>query len=229
MPGDLEFLEYKAYVQQKCWEKAEDFMAPLGRYDGARPVPHPGCTVLATPYPVTSIAAQLDSLQSGLGAEVHGFARVPSGTYHMTIANLLSGARYETALGEKTSWDSFDAEVKSIIGKHRQHTIDAQIVGLGAFPGAIVAIVDFPSQQDYRKLVELRNDIYSDETVSNFGVPGQSSFLGHITLGYVESRATNGLDLALDKVREQMPVSIPFVIAGAGLYRFSDMSQYDPI
>ena len=237
MAQDLGFSEYKDYIKKKCSEETAGFMKkPPGKYKCGKPEPYPGCTVLATPYPVTSLVTQFSSLRRCL-SNVQGFTPVPPNTYHMTVADLLSDNRYSTASGNKPMMDAFFQTVKEIIARHRCRTFDAQIVGIGAFPGVVVAFVDFTSEEDYSWIVRLRDAIFADPTVKNEGVERRFPFVGHLTLGYVESLVTNGFNADMNETRRAVnemrqatpPVPMSFTIAGAALYSFPDMSRYDPI
>ncbi len=188
-----------------------------------KPVPYPGCTVLAIPYPCRDLAYMAD-LQGKLVEASEEFAPVPVDTFHMTIADLVAGEKYES-LGARRR-NQLLARASELAASWNCGTlIRARICGLSAFPGVVVALVDFESASDYQKVIQLRSAIYGDGQLREFGVTREFPFVGHVTLGYVESAAANRVAEVTGNLRPVLDV-LHFEIRGARAFTFPNMSSY---
>ncbi len=105
--ADLPCGLYEKAIRRKAADSPAGFAAaPAGAYRsdpaGFVAEPRPGCTVLAQPYPITSLAKQVAVLQGELGERCPEFAAVPIQTLHLTIADLIAREAYaELAVAER--------------------------------------------------------------------------------------------------------------------------------
>jgi 2'-5' RNA ligase len=241
MCKDFNLEEYKVEVQRKISEKVEGLTQVASHkykilcenYSSAviEPEPYPGYTVIAKPFPIDQANQQeLERVQKSLFKSVSGFVPSPPDSFHLTVAELLSGQTF-TALMKQPEWDAaFAGRVNDLLDRRAVQdsdmTIRGIIAGIGAFPGVVVAIVDFDSEIEYGRIIELRNTIYGDRALMSSSVKRSYPFLGHITLGYLESAPVRGLDEVLSVIRLKEPFGWEFNINGVGLHHFSNLSTY---
>lgn len=231
--GDLPYDEYEEAVQRKSAEPAGGFTAaPAGAYrreaGGFVSEPRPGCTALAEPYPITSLAGAAASLQDQLRQECPEFAAVPIETLHLTVADLISREAYAglPAGGRQ----AFCAEAARICaGYGFPPGAASTIAGLGAFPFAVVALVRF-TPAAYQALMAMREAIHT-----RLSLPRPYPFTGHLTLGYVEipadapagqrERAGNAVEAARQALRRAG--SLAFGLDRPAVFTFPHMSRFD--
>jgi len=237
MAVDLTFEAHRSELARKAAETVSCFVrGPAGKYrpwsvGGSRfeaePIPCPGCTVLAKPFPIEGgISALLQGWQNTLASRSTAFVPVPPDSFHMTVADLVAGAEY-VELRRDGRDAALHQRVQSILATHRfEDRLQGIICGVGAFPISAVAFVDFENSTAYRELLRLRNAIYGDTELSRSGVERRCPFIGHITLGYFESDTPSGIDAALDEIRNAFSPA-RFSIDEVGLFVFSDMSHYN--
>jgi 2'-5' RNA ligase len=185
MAHDMAYDQYEEVIRKMASDLPRDFAgAPAGAYrrdagGGFAPEPRPGCTVLAGPYPITSIKTEMALLQNQLRGQCPEFAGVPTGTLHMTVADLKAGKEYlGLAADERVE---LCAEAARILDGHRfPHNTAGTIAGIGVFPSVVIALISF-SPAAYQAVMAARDAIHT-----GLGLCPQFPFVGHITLGYVE-------------------------------------------
>jgi hypothetical protein len=191
-----------------------------------RPRPHAGLTVLAEPSPIRErpVRRKLETIQRGL-LQVPGFVPVPPDSFHLTLANLISGPDYEEA------GPACIAEIRQALAgvfEGRRFGDDRPVIGRlrGAvtLSGCVVVAVDF-SEADYGQIVELRQAIYA--ALEGTMPAREHPFFGHVTLGYLASPAREELEAALPLYRDLDGWT--FTVRGAGLYTFHDMTAFCPV
>jgi 2'-5' RNA ligase len=240
-------LNYDSY-QKEIREKAEQLVETLTKKPANRyrihyrsdskvqfePRAYSGYTILARPYPIDfANRSKLEAIQRTLRDNVFGFAPVPSETFHMTIANLVSGNIYEaiseTPNLEPTFRRTIETILDDILTPQEEIPLTSHIIGIGSFPGVVVALVDFKRENHYSRIEILRNHIYKNPFLTSSGVRHDRPFLGHITLGYLEAVPPTGLDNVVSNIRLQENFSSDdwaFEIREVALHSFRSMSEY---
>lgn len=240
MTMDRQFAEYRQSVEQKLSERVEGItQRASGKYrflatgdDGRAsvvPARYPGYTVLAQPYAPSALVGALQPIVDEiLAAEIAGFAPVPRDTLHMTVADLVHGVDWNVPPDERKReliWHARNA-LNRVATDGLE--ITASIRGIGCAPSVVIAVVDFEKESDYAKLMDIRNAVYSGSDLAALGVERGSPFLGHVTLGYLESAPPLGLDEVIGRINDQW-VEVSYEINSAALYSFENMSGYDPV
>jgi 2'-5' RNA ligase len=230
MVEDLTFEAYRRELARKGAEAVGGFLrGPAGKFrprpEGGAPLPYPGCTVLAKPYPLGEpVRAALEQWQNTLAGKSGAIVPVPTETLHVTLADLVAGPAYRQ-VGRQGVTQALERRVRAILAGHRlEPPLEAVISGVGAFRRSVVAFVDLEAPAAYRSITSLRAALYEDPQLAAWGVTS-GPFLGHVTLGYLESEASTGIEDALRQIR-QAPAYLRFPIDGAGLFRFADLSAY---
>ena len=101
-----------------------------------------------------------------------------------------------------------------------------RLVGLGAFPGVIVAFIGFESAADLAAVRQLRRALFEQEQLRHWGVhENPSGFLGHVTLGYLEGPTTPDFIDGLTALRREL-VRENLEIRGAGVFTFPHLSNF---
>jgi 2'-5' RNA ligase len=240
-------LNYDTY-RQRIREKAKQLVEPLMKKPANRyrihyrddtdvqfePIAYAGYTLLARPYPINFVnGPRLEAIQHKLQDNIFGFAPVPSDSFHMTIANLVSGNTYE-ALSESQEWEyAFKKTIEAILNDNSRNQEETPllgyIIGIGAFPGVIVLLVDFRSKSHYNRIERIREKIYNDPFLINNGVKCDRAFQGHITLGYLEAVPPKGLDNVVSHIRLGENFGSDgwiFEVKEVALHLFYNMSEY---
>ncbi len=213
---------------------------PVGRYRFHekekiwKPLSCHGITILAEPYAIGgNVVFALKTLQEKIQVLTHDFAPVPPETFHLTVADLIWGDKY-AALIQSQGCEMQNTQIFQRVNaifqglEIRSLTQHATIVGVGGFPGAVVAFVNF-EEAVYNRIMTLRDKIYTDLILAQYGVFRERPFLGHITLGYIEGVPPHGLNDALNTIRFTTDFMLPqwtFELSGVGIYTFRSMSEY---
>lgn len=232
--ADLPHALYEEAIAKRADDSPAGFAtAPAGAYrreaDGIVPESRPGCTILAEPYPIRSIADDLGWLQNRLSRQCPEFAAVPIETLHMTIADLISRDAYTgLAPGER---DKFcDTAARAVSGRRFPEGAAGTIAGIGVFSSIVITLVSFTSPV-YETLVTIREAIHA-----GFGLSWPYPFTGHVTLGYVEipadadSARRDEAEQAVASAREALRAggtSLRFGVVRPAVYTFEDMSRFD--
>ncbi len=249
--SDLSHTEYRKSLVASVGESLETLSSkPAGKYQlpspttkERKPVDCPGITLLAepirakdpcNPYAIEGfIAKNLEKLQDKIKGETSRFVPVPPETLHLTVADLLWEERYEVLINSQGSeiqktplFQEIDRLLKRLGGSST--SLSATIVGVGGFPGVVVALVDFESS-DYDRIKSCRDEIYSNFVLANYGVFREYPFLGHVTLGYIEAVPPYRLDSVLNEIRLTNPFGWTFQFETVGIYQFENMSAYKQV
>lgn len=157
----------------------------------------------------------------------------PDNALHVTIARLISGEKYLSDLkdkNEKKFLQYFNSLFSRLIISGQ---LSFEIKGVTVFSNGIIAAVISPIERnDYICLQSLRDYIYLDKKVCMFGVERKRSFLGHITLFYIEK---NLEDIEKEKIlasilaiNEKYFKSLaPFIIKRAEIRKFYNYLSFD--
>jgi 2'-5' RNA ligase len=224
------YSDYRARLQAKLAESVAPGNArPRKKY--IRPQPnqpfcpadYPGCTVLATPYPLTMVQ-DLIAAQNRLSTISPGFACVPENSLHITLTELLAGAAYQK-LNPQQQLDLIN-RAQHIVGANPiTAALRARIIGLSSFPGVIVALVDFPDDASYAYIRHLRDQFYRDALLAEFGLREKRAFVCHVTLAYVEDPLPTAQELEAVAALH-LKTSDDFFLDGVGVFVFPNMSEF---
>lgn len=158
-----------------------------------RPIRHPGYTII-TPCSdgerdKENIATyrSLEEIQNKLLKSFPSFAPAPKGTFHLTIADLISSERYDRIISDKKE-NSFLSAISSIFNQLKLcGSIKMKVKGVSILPPCfVIAPVSAEDNEGYIRLIRFRNYIYVDKELKNYGVNREYKFTGHITLAYIE-------------------------------------------
>ena len=156
--------------------------------------PIAGCTLITPPHGeserCSAVYSEIHNARSTI-LEMLGvrFNLVPRACLHVTAADVLSGAQYESVrlsvpdlevrLRDRMS-TLFDGQAKL------NSPLEWQVSGLAFFQHALVAVLAPRSERDYAPIQRLRQDIYGDGALRALGVKTPLPFVAHVTLGYYE-------------------------------------------
>jgi hypothetical protein len=186
------------------------------------PIPYPGCTVLAKPYPLD--LPGLAAARRSFSVLSDAFAAVPVETFHVTLADLVVGRSCEQLKNREC--EEVVHQVRAIIALwHPPIPIRSKLIGLHAFPGALVGLVAFENKSHYEALVSLRRDIYTDQRLRALGVRWHFPLIAHVTIGYLE--AAPSAEFIREVARKDPEVTEAFEIHGADVFTFPHMSCYE--
>lgn len=185
-------------------------------------------SVIAEPYPIQEEAVRnyLIATQNAAMKMIPGFVPVTAKSFHMTIAGIVAGAEWEEEKGRQQVQRVVEECLKTWKANSRllaDSPLRGQVLGIGFLPGCVVAVVGFKNEEDYRRIVVLRELVY-DECTSREIEWTRYPFLGHITLGYllVEQTETDSIVWSVEK-----PTDTDFIIESAGLYFFENVLSYN--
>lgn len=224
---DFETMAWKAAGKYKRQQEGTSPPSTTGAASWRRatwvPVYYPGCTVLAIPYPLD--CPSIASAQAALADCTDDFAPVPEETLHVTLADLVSGGEYQNLLVR----DRNDLLDRACAVAHEHGSLsaaDVRLVGLGAFSsaGVVIGVLSF-DKAGYDSILVLRERIYNDPILRKLGVHQRFPFLGHITLGYLETLPSPDFIRTLHRLRGLHGV---VRLSGADVFTFKNMSLYTP-
>ena len=161
--------------------------------DDWNPIRHPGYTIITPCYDREGNKVNLDTydllekIQKGLLNHFTFFAPAPKGAFHLTIADLISGKRYNNLISNEGE-NSFFGAISSIFNQLKlSGSIKMSVLGISVFPpGFVIAPVIAKDNNGYIRLSLFRNYIYVDKELKKYGVDRKFKFTGHITLAYIE-------------------------------------------
>jgi len=237
MSLDLTHAEYRRGTFERITQSVEALtVSSSGKYSFycqhgtviVKPNHYSGYTVIADPYPTPNLQSFVSPIVTTLAESVAGFVPVPIETLHMTVADLVSGARY-VAIEQRGRTRELEDRVTKLLSAWGSDQVIGHVCGIGSFPSVIVAIVDFEDSVAYNRIVDLRDTIYTDPNLASLGVSRVFPFQGHITLGYLETAPARNLDQKISELRMQNRFGLAVPITCPSLYRFPNMSKYERI
>lgn len=248
--NDENFEEYRTRIAQSITDADIDNkvlgLKPAGKFrrNAAgiyRPEPYPGYTIITPPFLEETenirTYARLADVQRELLQLVDEsiYVPVPVSSFHITIADLISGSGYEN----KVQNSGYEIALRDSVLRVCYRAVDQihgcppsmRICGLTLFPSVIIAIVSIEDEPGYGRLLRLRELIYDDTDLKHLGVSKQFSFTGHVTLAYVEEIPTENSLKKLAQAIKQLNQDffdkpLPLKIGTAELRKFEDMSRY---
>jgi len=241
------FCEYSDYIKNAVKDETiKNTMSSVGQVghfmidkDGVfKPAYYPGFTL------ITPIAGcdEVNSTLYGILAEIqvkiyetltsHNCVKAPQNALHMTVARLISGILFEkTILGVKEkalliALSTLFTEIPS------QEGMAFEIAGISVMQqGIIAAMVTVGNEESYKRLQALREIIYSDAALCEYGIERKRGFKGHITLFYIEKELTSAEQATLSEMIIKINESYfrkpyPFYINSAEVRRFDNYLSF---
>lgn len=244
---DDDFADYRTKVAKQIADKALGDTAlgltPAGKFENGCPKLYPGYTIITSPYDDESdgenrrtyqaLARVQESLVKHFNS--HTFAPVPVSSFHLTIADLIAGSTFAKKEAIE-GWESDLRETLRPVFERAQCFVRKPprllVCGLGLFSSVIVAAITSEDEFGYYQLLRLRESIYNDRRLQAFGIKRPKySFMGHITMGYVEARpdpeSAASLSRMISRINErEFLKALPFKVTKVELRRFDDMSHF---
>lgn len=157
----------------------------------------------------------------------------PNNALHVTIARLISGEKYLSYIKEKNEKSFLEYFNKLFSKLIISGQLNFEIKGVTVFPNGIIAAVISPIEiNDYTCLQSLRDYIYLDKRICMYGVERKRSFLGHITLFYIE-RDLEAIEKeiilsSITAINEKyFKNTVPFIIKRAEVRKFDNYLSFD--
>jgi 2'-5' RNA ligase len=177
-------------------------------------------------------------LQEKTSHEIHEkLFLLPENSFHQTIANALSNAKYDTHITEKGLATVYPEKINKILTTYQSvfenKTLRMKMIGLGIFGNAIGALGVFDDPFEYNSILHFRNHFYGNEISIEMGIQKTRPFIGHITLAYIEA------DLSLIEKKALVEVTTVlneqwqnekhfFYIDQAKLTSFDNLGRFNP-
>lgn len=155
------------------------------------------------------------------------YVLAPISAFHQTIARLISGPAYENQImgRDQLLIDALSQELKQF-PKYR--LIKMTIRGISVLAGGfIAALLETANEDEYHRLISFRKLLYSNEVLKNLGVEPKRSFVGHVTLAYLQAplNQENGNQLLANVQminQRYFSTPIPFDITRAEVRKFDN-------
>lgn len=131
-------------------------------------------------------------LEEKINLEIHEkIYLLPENSFHQTIANALSNAKYDLQITEKGITETYPEKINSLLKFYKsvieQKTLKMKMIGIGIFGNAIGVLGVFDDPFDYNRILQFRNHFYNSEITIGLGIQKTRPFIGHITLAYIEA------------------------------------------
>lgn len=245
---EWEFVDYKEHINDmlkdyKIFEALENIKTQgkfvLNNRNKWEPLDYPGYTFITPPFTDdkdnVSTYRMIQSVKIELSKQMNSckVVEAPDNALHVTIARLISGDKYVSNIKD-TKEKNFQNYFKTLFSRYIiSGQLEFDIKGVTVFPDGIIAAVVSPVyKNDYLCLQELRNYIYSDKKLIKFGVERKRSFLGHITLFYVEKELDSMekkkiLHSILDINARRLLNSMSFTIKRVEVRKFNNYLSFD--
>lgn len=131
----------------------------------------------------------------------HHFYMMPKASFHQTIVNTLSGSRFKEHITDKGLEAKYPEIIQNAFDKTAKLPLQAPIkmtfTGIAIFGSAIGVLGIIEKEQDWRAIMQLREDLYTNPDLNQHGIKRTRPFIAHITLGYIDGE----LDL---KTKQQL-------------------------
>jgi hypothetical protein len=212
--------------------------------NGCQVQPYPGFAVLsmvsgcADNAPLAEVLRNLAGRISLLNAEKNTYYILPEHSWHQTMANTLSDAKYQEYIINKGLSNIFpniagDA-LSSIYLERNPGPLKMKMLGINIFGGCLAVLGIFNSDSDYRAVTDFRTQFYGSHGIREAGVRWTRPFVGHITLAYLGRAISHPekeqLVAAVNKANAYMAGQEPvFHMASAELRAYADLAKFDAI
>jgi hypothetical protein len=244
--------QYRELEPDKLLERAM-LVRPSGNYryndKGWTSNPYPGFAVLSMvdENPGNeSLPGILAAVQKGLSELCPwkaGIYLLPADSFHQTVANCLSEARFEKNVLEPGLEGGYPGLVGKAFEKMEAAAAEAggmgggrgpvlmKLIGVSIFGTALGILGVFEEEEHYRRILHFRSGFYSDPGLAALDIRMTRPFIGHITIAYLETELTGGQRRQLaeavhvlnGRLKEIAPV---FRMSFAGLRRYETLSIF---
>lgn len=202
------------------------------------------------PYPGFSLVSMIDdspgnealsSLLSDLIAEVEAsldldkFYFLPTESYHQTLANMLSGERYQTHIADPRREGLIAGQLAAAFDRipplYARTPIRMRITGLGLLSNVLALLGHFPYVRDYEQIIDFREHLYGQESLAGWDIKMTRPFVAHISLAYLGAPLTGEEQTHLAEQinrfnEEEVPSLGTFRISGTELRRYDDLCEF---
>ena len=163
-------------------------------------------------------------------------APVPPASFHMTLADLVSGDNYDTHVHPHER--KFIDELSRVFGylSLEDKKIDMEIAGLSMFDmGVVIAVLKALESDGFDRWRFFRDAIYSDPELKNtYKVSGFEPYTGHITMFYVEDvlfryerdRLGDILNIINENIKEEGDVDFKLSVEKGEVRYFENMGSF---
>jgi hypothetical protein len=185
-----------------------------------------------------ALTARLIEIQKELQYNLqppYAFYRLPSESFHQTVANTLSASRFNEYIVEAGLLDTYP----SIVGKafdqiptvENEEPIRMKMAGLSVFGTAIGILGIFENEEDYERIARFRSDFYGNDELTQLNIKMTRPFIGHITLAYIEhflnKNQKDHLAVVISEINEVLESEENyFTIADTGLRRYHHLAGF---
>lgn len=173
-------------------------LRPLGHFikDGGgqwRPLFYPGYTLITPTFQSETVNigtyCALGDIQQILLQKLNPLKVIPApiSAFHATVARLISGTDYENRMKNGGDNEFLNEIATALSDIPVLKPVRMTVRGLSvSYNGVIMALISPETEDDYHRLMNVRNYIYQNKLLQSLGVEPKRLFLGHVTLAYVE-------------------------------------------
>jgi len=182
---------------------------------------------------------KLREIQKEIGKTIQdtgSYYSLPPSSFHQTIANTLSAERFYKHVKvpglEQEYPEIIQNSFRKIRSYHENEPIRMSMVGLSIFKTALGILGIFKKEDDYLRILNFRQKLYSYHPLQELGVRMTRPFIGHITLGYFEKALNETNSKNLLKLVEEINADLfnappVFFITQTGLRKYQTLAQFD--
>ena len=251
--GSIE-LFFDAY-QQRQWHEVSarglaaraQKLAPAGKFrregNAWVPTPYQGHAVLAVLNSTRDNDEAVRILSDTQEALVAGFNRVeklfplPPASFHQTIANTLSDENYHREVVQKGLADVYPARVATVLSDIKSGSGEVPVmrmVGISLFGTALGVLGVFHEKSAFDRVLALRDEFYTHLDIAALGIRRTRPFIGHITLGYIESVLDEAerfrlVEVVSDLNRALAEQNVLFSMPLAELRAYDHLAEFRPL
>lgn len=157
-----------------------------------------------------------EAIQEGMQLP-HQFYMMPQASFHQTVANTLSGNRFKEHIIAKGLQNEYPEIIKTALDKTSSPQLEQpmamQLIGVGIFGSAFGALGVFESEADWKAIMQLREDFYSNDDLNQHDIKRTRPFIAHITLGYIDGELSSEQAEKLVQVVNDINTSTDFIDA----------------
>ena len=243
---DGTFEEYVHRVRQatreKSWRAALGHLKPSAKFDAHGAVPFAGVTVL-TPPGDADVGARdtygylprlVEATMPHLSGRHH---RISPASYHVTVADLLSGTSYTHQMARHPELHrSLGTVLKDAWTEHMGGAVrfEWRPAGIAFFEHALVCLLAPSRSADYDPIARFRQTVYNHAIIRDCGIQKPRPFMAHITMAYF-GRLPSHVDReqwirpCLDAQADLLKQSLVFPISTFELRSFENMGYFQTL